>query len=306
MDIRHILVATDLSAAASIAYGHSAAVARAWGARVTLLYVDELAEVGFHSSADMLTYIDQVGAVRQARLAQAEAAFDSAGIDVTVVEIPGHAATEIDRYADDNAVDLIVITRHGDHRTGPLGSTSQRVVRSATVPVLVVHEPQGYDGGAVAAPSYRRLVAATDFSEDSTIGLRAAVHYAARLDAATRVVHVWQSPGSALPLNDPELPAVPHAIIDELQARHEARFAAWLSQVGEGALDHAVVPGHSAAVGLIAAAIDWQADLICVPSHGTGAVASFLIGSTVDRLLTFSPLPVLVFPQVWLKTHVQG
>lgn len=302
MTIRHILVPTDLSPTAAVSYRYALAFAKAFKAHVSLLYVDELAEVGFRSSDAMLTFLEQVGSVREERLAQAEAFFDSAGQTVSVVEVPGHAASEIERFTQENAVDLIVLTRHGDHGTGPLGSTSLRLVRNAATPVLVVHDPVSYEDEQGAPPAaLERLLVSTDFSEDSTAGLAVAARLAAELGAEPKVVHVFRSIGSAIPTANDELPPTPQLVLDELQTQNEERFLAWLQVANAPEMAHAVVPGHSAAVGLVAAAIDWNASIIAIPTHGKGAMETLFVGSTSERLLCLSPIPVLVMPRPWLR-----
>ena len=300
LNLSHILVATDLSEASRISYGYACALARATGARVTVLHVDELAEIGFRSSQAMLQYMEHVATVREQRMVWAESEFDRLGHKATMIEIPGHAWTEIDRFALEHAVDMIVVTRHGDHATGALGSTSQRVVHHAAVPVMVVHEPANYQPGETEAPGLTRLLAATDFSRDSTMALTHTLSLAESLGGVAKVVHVWRNPGSAIPNDQGMLPVTPEVVLEELQRTHETRFMAWLAEAGVRELDHLVVPGHSPAVGLIAAAIEYQASAICVPTHGHSAIERMLVGSTVDRLVTLSPLPVLVYPRGWL------
>lgn len=303
MKISHILVCTDLSDASRIGYGHAAAIARANQATVSLLYVDELADQGFHDSASMLRYLEHMASVQRQRLAEAEAAFDELGVVVQVLQRPGHPAETIGAVRDELGADLVVMTRHGGHGTGPLGSTSQRVVREAEVPILVAHEPVGE---AEATSGYKRILVATDFSESSTIGLRAAASYAESIAGELRLAHVWRNPGSAIPVSPDQMPLEPTAEMEQLQRAHEKRFNEWLDEVGVGHTDHVVVRGHSAAVGLIAAAIEWSAHVICIPSHGKGPLEAALTGSTADRLLMLSPLPVLVLPRVWLVHNRQG
>jgi nucleotide-binding universal stress UspA family protein len=58
--------------------------------------------------------------------------------------LQGYAPTEICNFADENAFDLIVMGTHG--RRGVkhllLGSVAERVVRTASCPVLTVRAPK--------------------------------------------------------------------------------------------------------------------------------------------------------------------
>ena len=63
--------------------------------------------------------------------------------DVNKVVLKGQVAETIGKYAEDNGVDLIVISTHG--RSGitrwVMGSVAERVLRSSCVPVLMVRAP---------------------------------------------------------------------------------------------------------------------------------------------------------------------
>ena len=63
MQIRHIVIASDLSPAARLAYPHAAAFARAFGARVTLLHIDELSGSTGRASPAMDDYLKLVSLV---------------------------------------------------------------------------------------------------------------------------------------------------------------------------------------------------------------------------------------------------
>lgn len=66
------------------------------------------------------------------------------GIRVKPVVVEGIAAPQILRIAEENRVDLIVMSTHG--QTGwrhlVFGSVAERVVREAPCPVLVIHRPK--------------------------------------------------------------------------------------------------------------------------------------------------------------------
>jgi len=142
-------------------------------------------------------------------------------------------------------------------------------------------------------------VVATDFSDASTRGAQAAARYAEKVGGSLHVVHVWKHPGASVPVRDDELPMESEAWLEELQRAYQQRFDQWLAEARIGEVSHEVFPGDSPAVGLIAAAITWGADVIALPATGKGALSAAILGSTVERLLAFSPLPVLVFPRGW-------
>ena len=146
---KHILFATDFSAASEAAGAVAAELAVALGAKVTLIHV--LAPGGARKSlapgsskpppAQVMSADDAQGAalkrVREGALATVS--------EVTLQLVSGESAAEaIVDQADRLHADMVVIGTHG--RTGLshalVGSVAEVVVRRARQPVVVVPHPQ--------------------------------------------------------------------------------------------------------------------------------------------------------------------
>jgi len=116
--IESVLLATDGSEGAERAADHAVAVARATGARLHALTVGD----------------DDGPAASAADRAR------EAGVDATAAARAGRPHETIEEYAAAHDADLVVVGTHG--RTGVervlLGSVAERVLRTATRPVLVV------------------------------------------------------------------------------------------------------------------------------------------------------------------------
>lgn len=299
MRVRHILVTTDLSPASALSYPHAAGLARAFAARVTLLSVDELASTIYRESAEVKAWFEHASELRRQKLSEASHVFEALGIEPELQIVPGYPATEILGFAKREAVDLIVMTRHGQRVTGNLlGSNTRRVVRQAECPVLVIHEPETY----AAPPSeeafwYQRILAASDLGEESAVGVSETAGLAHAYGARVCVAHAWRSFESVLPATGPALPPV---VNEDEQRRREKALEAWLDEAGVADVDTSVVAAASPAEGIIESALAWDADLITISSRGRGAVEAMVVGSVTERLLRLSPLPVLVFPSRWL------
>lgn len=76
-----------------------------------------------------------------AALAPGSAILDAAGIPFARVERIGEPAVEIGRYAAEWHADLIAMGRHGHSAVTALlmGSVTQKVLATASVPVLLLH-----------------------------------------------------------------------------------------------------------------------------------------------------------------------
>jgi nucleotide-binding universal stress UspA family protein len=142
---KHILLATDGSAASTHAATLAVGLARAHGARITALYVaDPYPYIGV-GEVNPMGY-QAYSAAAQQLAAQAHATVDAlckqGGAEVSLqarlVEDVA-AASGIVQTAQDEGADLIVMGSHG--RSGiarlMLGSVATKVVAESTVPVLV-------------------------------------------------------------------------------------------------------------------------------------------------------------------------
>src|SRR5262245_57541377 len=113
MDIKHILLATDLSDQSKQAHAHAVAVAQRLGARITLFHVNEARDVPHHGSAELSAFLEQVDARTAAALKQEAETLAQSGVTVNVAGASGNAAQEILGFIGAHTVDLLVLSRHG-------------------------------------------------------------------------------------------------------------------------------------------------------------------------------------------------
>jgi nucleotide-binding universal stress UspA family protein len=144
-----VLVPTDGSAAAGRAVDHGLAVARAFDATVHAVNVVDAGSLSV--TADDSVPTEVIEALRDAGRRAAEDVADrarAAGLDAVAAVRDGSPARGLLDYVDEHGVDLVAMATAG--RTGPsrylLGSTTERVVRHATVPVLAVDARDREDG----------------------------------------------------------------------------------------------------------------------------------------------------------------
>jgi nucleotide-binding universal stress UspA family protein len=135
IQVRKILYPTDFSSYSNQAYFHALNLAETYGASLTVAYV--------HTPDNPEEKARWKGQLEQVRPVNPD-------IAVSHVLLEGDPADEIVRYAQDAAIDVIVIGTHG--RTGldrvQLGSVAEKVMREAPCSVLVVKLPRG-----VASPA---------------------------------------------------------------------------------------------------------------------------------------------------------
>ena len=144
IDYKNILLPTDFSNNAQSAQNYACEFADQFGARLHVLSVVQdaalvLPETGMFLTLPLPSVHEIVAAAEKSLHALLDPAWSSTH-EVCLKVAVGTPFVEIVRYADDHAIDLIVLGTHG--RTGLqhvlLGSVAERVLRSATCPVLTV------------------------------------------------------------------------------------------------------------------------------------------------------------------------
>jgi len=142
---KEILVPLDGSELAEKALPHAEDLARRLDARLTLFSVVEsivvYSQPGVVGPIVSVTFNieEEIEKIREYLRNIAEN-FTQAGIDARVEVRQGDAASQICDFAQETGVDLIVMSTHGRSglRRWVYGSVADRVLRGASVPVLLV------------------------------------------------------------------------------------------------------------------------------------------------------------------------
>lgn len=179
---------------------------------------------------------------------------------------------------------LIVLASHGRggfHATF-IGSVADKIVRGARVPVLVVPAIDGEE-----TVSVRMIVVALDGSEGGERGLAVAREIAEKAGAKLALVRAYSTP----PAVGIEFAYYPPDLLTSLeQAARE--YLEGIARPGEQC-----VLAHGAAAEVIAkAALDLDADLVVMASHGKGLAGRLALGSTTDRVMHSLRRPLIIVP----------
>ena len=132
--IHRILYATDLSENMRVGLRYAAELARSFDAQLSLLNVVDNLEL-FHTGAPAWA-AERDNALSRFRWAVAEEKVTDIRTEINVLE--GEAHTTITGFAERSKIDLIVLNLHSKTflERAMLGSTAERVIRTATIPVL--------------------------------------------------------------------------------------------------------------------------------------------------------------------------
>ena len=143
---QHILISTDGSDVAQKGVDQGLALAKALGAKVTIITVTDRLPIygGLDGGLNVFAYADYAGAQKEAAdkiLEVAKTAAGRMGIEAETVYLEdAHAAEAIIETAKTHDCTIIVMSSHGRRGLGRLllGSVTSEVLNHSSVPVLVV------------------------------------------------------------------------------------------------------------------------------------------------------------------------
>ena len=286
-----ILVGVDFSDASQRALDHGISLSTKLGAELVLVH--SWNPTGWVSESEMAKgwddWLDAAQQLARARLEEWGERARQAGARVETQLERGPASRSITRVVGERRPTLAVVGRRGHARLADvlLGSVSERVVRRASCPVLVVPK-----NTATPEPPERLLVG-VDFSLASRDALDVAIRLARDLGARRGLVLAHVYPGEReLYLEDwSEL------IHQGKRPYEQEALATWAARrlVGGVEMKACVVDGRPEAA-LVEVAKDTQCDWIVIGVQGRTALAELLIGKTTDRVLKLSDRPVLAVP----------
>jgi len=146
LNLKKILVPIDFSPMSKQALHYAVRFAEQFGCEIILLHVIEpvTAIAGAPLAVDIFPQAEEDRIAAEGELAcLAKSSANHRNSFTSVVRI-GHAPNEITKAAKELDVDLIMIATHGytSWRHLCIGSTAERVVRTAPCPVLVVREKE--------------------------------------------------------------------------------------------------------------------------------------------------------------------
>ncbi|WIV68357.1 universal stress protein [Natrialbaceae archaeon AArc-T1-2] len=285
-----ILVPVDGTPGAEGAIARALSLARVGGATVHALSViesgDDLAALDADEREQVRRSTERRG--EQATEHVMELA-DDAGVEVVRHVRDGVSHRQIVAYADEADADLIVMGTHGE-RDVRLGSTTERVIATADVPVMAVRLADGpEDVPSVAGVTTDRVVVPTDGSDAADRATDRALEIADLTGATVDVVYVIDR--TIYDLED-----APRSIIGNLREGGETvleEVAAEATERGLGVNTEVLRGAPDEEILAYADGVD--ADLLAMGTRGRGGGgrSDRLLGSTTARVVRRSERPVL-------------
>jgi universal stress protein A len=199
--------------------------------------------------------------------------------------LEGHAATLIQRHADEHGHDLVVLGTHGRHGIRLLlGSTANAVLHGTDCNVLAIRVPG--EGAAVkpADQKYQGVLAAVDLSAETDQVLDVAELISAQENANMQIGHVIKPFQHAYAgINPTTLSDVGLQFEHEADQQARARLAGLAKERGLSEADTLVRHG-APAVEIHDMVAELGSDMLVVGTHGKHGV-ELLLGSTANAVI---------------------
>jgi nucleotide-binding universal stress UspA family protein len=294
--VRHILVPLDGSALAESALPAAAAMAQAFGARVTLFHVlEEWAPARVHGQPH-LTDADRA----EAYLGAVAGRPPLAGREVEIhVHRPrtDNVAESLMAHADELQADLVVLSTHGRGGMRDLffGNIALQALTRGRTPILLVKPTPA---GAAGPFACRTILVPLDGTQEHEPSLSVAARVAGTVGAALHLVNVVPTAGTLSGHQAAAGTLMPLATRAML-ALAEEEAASYVQQCKARLVDQGLratcAVGRGDPLGVILeAAQGVQADLVVMATHAHGAMAGFWSGSLTPKLMQRLDRPILL------------
>jgi nucleotide-binding universal stress UspA family protein len=289
MQFKLILCPVDFSDFSVSAYEYALTLAEHYKVRLVTLHAVELSKYPYADYAgsigDLADLSRSLLEGGKAKLREFVTKHPRQGIEPQLVVEQGNASDLILSFAQTHNIDLIVMGTHG--RRGfdrfVLGSTTDRVMRKACCPVLIVSNPAhnimttGPDG----KHRLSRILHCTDFSINSERALQYALFLAAEYGAELTMFHVVEGAPDLTPTEG--MVAACTEQLDKLISDNQRTHLNVRTAVRCGKPYKEIV-GYAKEV---------QAHLIVMTARGGDALDRAVFGSTTYRVIQLGPCPVL-------------
>jgi nucleotide-binding universal stress UspA family protein len=290
-----VLCPIDFSESSRGALRYAAAIAAHFGAKLTLLAVNDpllqeadefagVAHLADDTRRDLEQFFNQTFSSRPQGVA-----------DVRFEVTTGKPAPEILRVSHEKQGDLIVMSSHGltGFRKMFFGSTTERVLRETTVPVLVTPGSDVGPDSVKDVPRFvRRVMAPVDLTAATPHQLRIARGLAEALDVPMLLLHVVE-PVRATVSASARLPKVEA----ERRYRAEQQLERAVEEMPARIRPEALIAYGEPAEEIAKVASDRDAGIIVMGLHSSPVLVPRM-GSVTYRVLCLAHRLVLALPPV--------
>jgi nucleotide-binding universal stress UspA family protein len=287
--LKKILWPTDFSDEALAALSQAEYLAKTFDAELLALHVVPDFPISLYNSTvtvkgELMRRIDLIKKDAMERLERLKGSREGS---FRILTREGNSAKAIVKTAEEEDVDLIVMGRKGMSALEKLfiGSVANQVLRTSRIPLLLTKKK----GGPI---SFDKILVPTDFSEHEEAERDFAWRLAKAFDSELVFLHV-------LELHDHDFSP---RVLDEMMDVVSQKLSARKKREEEGIkITEDVTRALNAALGIVDYAETHKCDMIVISTCGPGAVERFFLGSTTEKVISYSTVPVFALPAHFCK-----
>jgi nucleotide-binding universal stress UspA family protein len=292
MEIQKILWAYDGSKESEEALGYAVFIAKKFGSAIMGTHVIPEPEKLLYES-EFRDWTVKVEERIKSQLSSIANELTSQELNFQGLVLKGEPDKEIVEFANREKVNLIVMGKRGQGLIDRMltGSTTLRVLRESSVPVLTVKKRE-----KKVSLDIRKILVPIDISEDSDSALNYAIDLAIKLKASISVLYVL-----SLHIYDYE---IPYSVLDdsinassiEISTRVEEiklKRQAADDEVAKLEINTEAIHGLSTAISIVDYASKNDADLIVINTHGRRGVKRLILGSVTEKVIQEAHCAVL-------------
>jgi len=289
---KKILSAIDFSTFTDSIFSYSVALCKKYDAKLLLVHVTtDLNTLLEHSETALDVEALQQENIRYAQ-ERLEERVKGLPLENEIIIGQGTPADIISRLASEQQADMVITATHGKagFKRFLLGSVTEKLIKTLHCPLLVL-PPQAHDliPPAAVEINLKKILVGCDFSPDSKLAFDYGLNLAQEFRAELHLSHVIK----------PSLYIEERQGIDQLRNKLKKKLD---SMVPEACRDWctaktALLDGEPY-IALMDYAREQEMDMIVLGIRGHTLWEKLLVGSTTDRLIRHSPLPVLAVRQI--------
>lgn len=280
--LNKILWPTDFSPEAMEALRYGEILGRAFGAKVVALHVtpDFMPAMYQNALPVQKELLRRQAELKKEALARVRALEKKRGLEFSrVIVTEGSPARKVVEVAEKERVSLIVMGKRGQSLLEKLiiGSVANYVLRHSPVPVLVTKK-----GKKIKA--FQKILVPTDFTKGEETEREYAYRLARGLGASLTLLYVLELFGHEFRL------------VREMVQTTEAKFRQTFGRRRAGlSVSGDIIKATTASQGITGYAQKHRFDLI-VMARCVGRLGRFFLGSTTEKVIASTELPVLALP----------
>ncbi len=278
-----VLVATDFSEYSKVALDICLGVSKCMKTKLYVLHTIEKLPHDYRHLLSSTTHSNMKQKLEEEAMEKIKAMLPGELLeneDIIPIVRFGKPFLEIIKVAKEKKVDLLAIGTHG--RAGVdrviLGSVAERVVRKAHCPVMVIRGRK-YVG-------FKRIIVPIDLSDCSRIALEYAAATARAHKSKLTILHVFEESFVKPYVNAANSEEEANEIIKEIERVNESKYDEFLKTVDLRGVEYEkLLKKGIPESDIVETAMEQQANLIVMGTHGRSGIKHILIGSTAEEVV---------------------